>query len=101
MPVPLLSRHADLAPIADADGVAALPIRRHAPLPPSAPRTTHLVTGAETLETLAFRYFGRNDDWWRIADANPLRFPLDWQPGDVLTVAAPAAPGRVTRDRRF
>lgn len=46
----------------------------------------HTLTGAETLDQLARRYYGREDLWWRIADANPERFPLDWRPGDVLAI---------------
>ena len=39
-----------------------------------------------TLDLLARRYYGREDLWWRIADANPARFPLDWKAGDRLLV---------------
>lgn len=46
----------------------------------------HTILGGETLDMLAARYYGREDLWWRIADANPNRFPLDWQPGDVLVI---------------
>ncbi len=46
----------------------------------------HTLVGGETLDLLAARYYGREDLWWRIADANPNRFPLDWQPGDVLVI---------------
>ncbi len=46
----------------------------------------HTVVGGETLDQLAATYYGREDVWWRIADANPGRFPLDWQPGDVLVI---------------
>lgn len=46
----------------------------------------HTVVGTETLDQLAKRYYGREDLWWRIADANAGRFPLDWKPGDVLEI---------------
>jgi nucleoid-associated protein YgaU len=46
----------------------------------------HVVVGGETLDQLAFRYYGREDLWWRIADANPGRFPLDWTPGEMLVI---------------
>jgi hypothetical protein len=45
------------------------------------------VTRGETFDQLAFLYYGREDLWWRIADANPARFPLDWTPG--ITVVIP------------
>lgn len=58
----------------------------------------HVVVGGETLDQLAFTYYGREDLWWRIADANPGRFPLDWAPGDTLVIpplrVATRAPGR-------
>ena len=46
----------------------------------------HTLKGGETLDQLAALYYGREDLWWRIADANPSRFPLDWQPGDTLII---------------
>lgn len=106
MTVSARSRHARLAPLQapDASGVprTGLPIRRHAGVPASAARYTHLVTGAESLEYLAWRYQGSSEGWWRVADANPLRFPLDWRPGDEVQVASTSSvPGLVERDRRF
>lgn len=106
MTVSARSRHARLALLqaADADGTThtCLPIRRHAGVPAGAARYTHLVTGAESLEYLAWRYQGSSEGWWRVADANPLRFPLDWRPGDQVEVASSSsAPGLVERDRRF
>lgn len=106
MPVSARSRYALSAPMQapDADGEprTALPIRRHEGVPASSARYAHLVTGAESLEYLAWRYQGSSEGWWRLADANPLRFPLDWRPGDQLDVASGGnAPGLVTRDRRF
>jgi hypothetical protein len=47
---------------------------------------THTLVGGETLEQLAALYYGRADLWWRIADANPGRFPLDWQAGEILAI---------------
>lgn len=46
----------------------------------------HTLVGRETLGALAHRYYGREDLWWRIADANPGRFPLDWRAGDVVRI---------------
>jgi len=46
----------------------------------------HVLVAGETLDQLAFVYYGREDLWWRIADANPGRFPLDWVPGDRLVI---------------
>ncbi len=57
----------------------------------------HTVVGRETLDQLARKYYGREDLWWRIADANPTRFPLDWEAGDVLVIPSPARATRTTR----
>jgi len=46
----------------------------------------HVIRVGETLDQLAFIYYGREDLWWRIADANPGRFPLDWAPGDTVVI---------------
>lgn len=105
MPVSPRSRHARLpsqqAPDATGTQRTLLPIRRH--LPPSAalPRYTHLITGTETLESLAWRTQNASDAWWRLADGNPLRFPLDWRPGEKVEVVALGSPGQIQRDRRF
>jgi hypothetical protein len=102
MPVGLQSRYATLTPSpAPGGGPVGLPIRRHRPLPPATPRTDYQLTGVDDLEGLAARYFARSEEWWRISDANPLRFPLDWRPGEVLVVASAQSPGRVVRDRSF
>jgi nucleoid-associated protein YgaU len=46
----------------------------------------HTIIGGETLDQLAAHYYGREELWWRIADANPGRFPLDWKPGETLVI---------------
>lgn len=105
MPVTARSRHARLLPIQapDAHGTlrTGLPIRRQAGVPPAAARFTQLLTGAETLEALAWRTQGSSEAWWRLADGNPLKFPLDWRAGDRVQVVALGTPGLVERDRRF
>jgi nucleoid-associated protein YgaU len=57
----------------------------------------HTIIGGETLDALAARYYGREDLWWRIADANPLRFPLDWRPGDTVVIPPVRIATRVPR----
>lgn len=47
----------------------------------------HTIIGNETLDQLAAKYYGREELWWRIADANPNRFPLDWKPGETLVIS--------------
>ena len=47
---------------------------------------THTLIGTETLDQLAKLYYGREDLWWRIADANPPRHPMDWLAGDRIVI---------------
>ena len=105
MPIAIRSRYAPAAIQQEPDkqGVAqtSLPARRHEPVDPAAARSRHVLTGTETLETLAWRYAGSSDGWWRIADANPLVFPLDWRPGQVVEILGSGDAGRIVRDRRF
>jgi len=46
----------------------------------------HTVIGRETLDLLAWRYYGREDLWWRIADTNPGLSPLGLQPGQMIAI---------------
>jgi hypothetical protein len=71
--------------------------------PPSGPTVVyqHTVATLETLEYLAWRCFHSSEAWWRIADANPPVFPLDWRPGNVVVLPVTNDRGRVERTRRF
>jgi len=68
---------------------------------PKAVVARHMVMQSESLDSLARRFYGSERLWWRILDANPVLYPLDIQPGDVLDVPAPGTPTRVTRARKF
>jgi hypothetical protein len=61
----------------------------------------HRLTGMETLEYLAWRYFGKSAAWWVVADANELVFPLDHKPGATVKVPPASGVGRVVRTRNF
>lgn len=69
--------------------------------PPEGGLHYHRVAALEDIEYLAWRFHGASEFWWRVADANPRRYPLDLRPGDVLAVPLDADPGRVERTRRF
>ncbi len=85
MPVSIYSRYYGLDTV-EQDGRIGL-AQRLGPDPVSYPDgIMHTLVGGETLDMLAARYYGRADLWWRIADANPGRFPLDWGPGDTVLV---------------
>lgn len=49
---------------------------------------TFVVTTAEndTLESLAFKYYGSSKLWWIIADANPLQQPLTLVVGSKIRI---------------
>ena len=85
MPVSIYSRYYGLETI-QVDGEVSLVQRRTGPPKSYLDGIQHTVVGGETLDGLAARYYGREDLWWRIADANPGRFPLDWEPGDTLVI---------------
>lgn len=61
----------------------------------------HRVTQDEPLDLLARRLYGAEGLWWRILDANPVRYPLDLEPGDLLALPEQAPATRVTRARSF
>ena len=62
---------------------------------------THRLIAAESLESLAWRHYRNSSYWWRIADSNPLRFPLDWTPGELVTLPSVSDVGRIQRKRTF
>jgi hypothetical protein len=96
MRVSVRSRYHGLTPLEIA-GRVGLEQRLVAPSQPRRGSIIHTIVGNEQLDELARRYYGREDLWWRIADANPNVFPLDWKAGDELLIPAP---GSATRPRR-
>ena len=103
MPVSQTSRYLGLPVLrvtdarrGDQPAIALRPL----PDPPAAPYQ-HPVAALESLEYLSWRYLGRSEDFWRIADANGPRFPLDLRPGDTVAIPSSGDPGLVTRTRRF
>jgi nucleoid-associated protein YgaU len=104
MPVKPASRYRPLAvynaPDAAGRSHPTVPLR---PPSPAAEATIvrHVVTAGESLELLAWRYYGSSEAWWRIADANPRRHPLALLSGDKLSIPSPGAVGRIERTRKF
>lgn len=68
-----------------------LPPLDHAARPEEA--TTHTVSAGERPDHLARHYYGDADQWWRIADANPVLDPreLTAEPGVEIDVPLPGA----------
>lgn len=81
----IYSRYAGLPAVAVDDRVSVA-LRPQPPIEDFPDSLIHTIVGNETLDQLAKAYYGREDLWWRIADANPARFPLEWQPGDSLVI---------------
>ena len=101
MPVSVRSRYWNQATIAVAgpDGPStALPVRRTLAVPEGA-TVSHVVNALDGVESLAAQFYGRSDVWWRIADANPPRFPLDFVPGERIEMPQRIGIGRVVRTR--
>ena len=85
MTISIYSRYFGLDMVAE-DGRVSL-AQRPLVTPKSYPDgLVHTLVAGETLDQLAVRYYGREDVWWRIADANPGRFPFDWTPGETLVI---------------
>ena len=85
MALSLYSRYRKLDTVS-ADGRVSLSQR---PAPSSVvPQDSiiHTVIGRETLDLIAWKYYGREDLWWRIADANPDLMPLALAPGQLLAI---------------
>ncbi|MFB7122949.1 hypothetical protein [Kitasatospora sp. NPDC056273] len=96
-PYPLTSRYHGV-PVAlhtEPDGRQVPYLRRR--LLPSAegltPLAEHTVSAGDRPDLLAYRYLGSADQWWRIADANPVLDPreLTATPGRRITIALPGA----------
>lgn len=61
----------------------------------------HRVIEGEHVDAIARKAFGSERLYFRVLDANPVIYPLDIRPGDVLDLPAPGPATRVTRARRF
>jgi hypothetical protein len=85
MSISIYSRYYNLGTV-EVDGRVSLAQRLTGPPETYPDSILHTLVGGETLDQLAAHYSGREDLWWRIADANPARFPLAWQPGDTLVI---------------
>lgn len=105
MPVSITSRYY-LSPVydaTDAEGATHATIAIRPPTPPDATVTmySHLVSGVETIEYLAWRYYGDSSQWWQIAEANGLIFSTDIKPGMTLSIPSSSNLGTVVRNRSF
>ena len=85
MSTSLFSRYHGL-PVIEVDGRRAV-VQRRGRLPVTVDGgATPVVVGGETFDLLARRYYGSEELWWRIADANPVERLFALGPGDVLAI---------------
>ncbi|GAA1382109.1 hypothetical protein GCM10009639_00820 [Kitasatospora putterlickiae] len=96
-PYPLTSRYHGVPVVVrtEPDGRQVPYLRRRLlPRPDGlTPLAEHTVSAGDRLDLLAHRYLGSADQWWRIADANPVVDPreLTATPGRRITIALPGA----------
>ncbi len=84
----------------DRNGVARTTLPMRVPLDlTTGDHFQHTVAVNQSMEFLANRYYGDSELWWRIADANPLVFPLDVSSGERLSVPSAATIGSIIRTR--
>lgn len=86
MPVSVASRYNNVEVLSDEEARLCIAQRPVPPLAAPPGSVLHVLIGGETLDQLALRYYAREDQWWRIADANPGRHPSDWSAGDTLVI---------------
>ena len=103
MPLNPQSRYQGLAVFAaaDAKGVSHPTVAMRLVTSQTTATYQRPVARGDTVESLAAQYYGLSDWWWRISDANPPVFPLDFQPGDAVGIPALSDAGLVVRSRRF
>ena len=97
MPVSSFSRYFGL-PTVVIDGLDSLAIRPTPAIQDYPDAIVRTLVAGDTMDSLAYLYYGREDLWWRIADANPRLTPTGLSPGDTLIIPPPRVatrtPGR-------
>lgn len=101
MPVSPFSRYRNLPTVevrhATRGLTRSLPIRR-SPTPPPPPNSRkHRFAGYETADLLALKYFGREDLYWHLLDANDGQLPADLEVGEMLVVPPLTLATRIQR----
>lgn len=91
-PYPRTSRYADaeIAVHVQPDGTEVRYVKRRLlpPLPDPGSTRPQVVTAGERPDLLGQRYYGDPEQWWRVADLNPVMDPRDLtaHPGRVIEV---------------
>jgi hypothetical protein len=100
VPVSPFSRYRDLPVLVvrhETRGTTrSLPIRRR-PSAPAGQARVHRFAAFEAVDLLARRYYGREDVYWQLLDANGGRLPGSFAPGELLLVPPLETATRVER----
>jgi hypothetical protein len=76
----------------------SLPVRRALPSPvDTVDARLHRYTGYDAPDLLALRFFGREDLYWFLLDANGGRLPDSYQPGELIVVPSADDATRIQR----
>ena len=104
MPVKPDSRYAR-SPVYDAKGPDGSPRRVLGILwrsySPATDSYAHQLRRRDDVDLLASRHLNNERLWWKILDVNPLVYPFDLQPGDVIDIPSTRSSEPSTRARRF
>lgn len=77
----------------DVDGTSIQVILPNNPVATTISYMTHIVAAHETVDNLAFQYYGDPTQWWVIANANPSI--IDWNtalaPGTTIRIPVSAS----------
>ena len=104
MPVSPFSRYRNL-PIFEVSHAtrgltSSLPIRRLPVSPVPAQSFQHCYADYETADILALKYFGREDLYWYLLDANSVNFSDAFKLGDELNIPPLTLATRIERSGR-
>ena len=78
----------------------SLPIRRLPISSPTLGSRRHRFAGYETLDLLALKYFGREELYWHVMDANGGRLPDQFEPGKIIQISDLSSATRIERPQR-
>jgi nucleoid-associated protein YgaU len=78
----------------------SLAIRRLPVSPLSVGVRRHRFAAYDTLDLLALKYFGREELYWHLIDANGGRLPDHFEPGEILMIPPLNTATRIERPQR-
>jgi hypothetical protein len=64
----------------------SLPVRRSPVSAPPIDSNRHRFSGYEAVDLLALKYFGREELYWHLLDANHGRLPDSFEPGEIIII---------------